>query len=169
MDKTIYFQDNFFSSGLTDIHNKDYIKVGLLDLKTAFSRKVSVLDLESKETMKGMFLHFLSRKWRVVDPHGTEQGLVQQKLFTFSKAFDYHKANGQHYRIESPIFSREYTIYDDTDQIIARFYRVSSFLSVPAFKLENHSNSLNTAELIIVIMGVNAIQKNNNNGAASST
>lgn len=167
MDQTIYFQDNFFSSGLTEIRNQDFIKLGLLDLKTAFSRKVSLLDLDRQEVMRGMFVHFFSRKWKVIDAAGIEQGIVQQKLFSFTKTFAYYKPNGAHFRIESPIFSREYNIYDHNEELVAQFHRVSSFFSVPAFKLDNHSNELSTEELIIVIMGVNAIQKNNNAAASS--
>ncbi|MFD1039322.1 hypothetical protein ACFQ3N_13095 [Virgibacillus byunsanensis] len=73
MGESIYFTDNFFSKGTTDIFNSEREKVGSLDLKSAFSSRVDILDVVGKVVMKGSS-PFLSRKWIVKDHHEQEIG-----------------------------------------------------------------------------------------------
>ncbi|QTN00656.1 hypothetical protein ERJ70_15980 [Sediminibacillus dalangtanensis] len=56
MGESIYFKDNFFSAGTTEIFNEDHEQIGLLDLKSAFSSGVDVMDKEGLIVIKGSFL-----------------------------------------------------------------------------------------------------------------
>jgi hypothetical protein len=45
----------------------------------------------------------------------------------------------------------------------------TEIFSSPAFQLTNYSEQLSTEELIAVVMGVNAIHRNNSSNAAAAT
>ncbi|WP_243292273.1 hypothetical protein [Bacillus sp. FJAT-47783] len=160
---TIYFSDNFFSSGLTDIYNEQKEKVGSLDLKSAFSSTVDVIDLTGTVLLKGKF-PFFSNKWMVLDD-SNELGVLKQKLSFFSKRFEYTAYHRGVYEIESDAFSKEYRMVDDNKQEIAVFEKISGFFQSPAFRLINYSSNLSNEELIAVVMGVNAITKRNQSAA----
>ncbi|WP_058305696.1 hypothetical protein [Gracilibacillus massiliensis] len=75
----------------------------------------------------------------------------------------------QSFQIQSPVFSREFTILDDQETEVADFYRISNFFSSPAYQIVNQTNAMTMEELIAVVMGVNAIEKRkNSSGAANS-
>jgi hypothetical protein len=168
VDKIVYFQDNFFSAGRTDIFNGSKEKVGELDLKSMFSSGVEVLDLNGSVKVSGKF-PFFGLKWRIYDSHEQEIGALKQKLSFFSKKYEYD-ANGRGtYFIKSEAFSKQYDIYQDETTIVAKFEKVSGFFASPAFQLSNHSDQLTTEELIAVVMGVNAIQRRNNSNSASAS
>lgn len=169
MEHIVYFQDNFFSTGNTDIKDGDNNRVGSLDLKSAFSSSVSIMDEENLEMMRGFF-PFFSNTWQVEDYQNEQLGSLKHAWFSFSKKFHYETNNRGVYEITSPVFSREYYVKDHQGQEIATFTRVDSFFSAPAFKLVNKSAELSSEELVVVIMGVNAIEKrrrsNNSNAGA---
>ncbi|MCA1029479.1 hypothetical protein LCL95_00375 [Bacillus timonensis] len=164
---TLYFSDNFFSSGMTEIFNEQKEIVGYLDLKSAFSSSVDILDKEQSKMLSGSF-PFFSNKWYITDTNENELGYVKTKFSFFTKRFAYYTQDGEEYLIESEAFSREYRIFDLHQNEVAHFEKVSSFFSSPAYQLKNHSDTLTTTELILVVMGVNAINKRRsaNGGAA---
>ncbi|WP_442598644.1 LURP-one-related family protein [Neobacillus sp. D3-1R] len=168
MDSIVYFQDNFFSAGTTEIFNESKNKVGELDLKSMFSASVEVLDNEGNVIASGKF-PFMGMKWRVYDGQGQEIGALKQKLSFFSKRYEYQAEGRGYYYIESEAFSKQYDVYQDETTIVATFHKISGFFSSPAFQLTNHSDQLSTEELIAVVMGVNAIQRRNSSNAAATT
>ncbi|QKS70207.1 hypothetical protein FLK61_25945 [Paenalkalicoccus suaedae] len=166
MERTVYFSDNFFSSGKTDIFNEDKERVGELDLKGAFSSSVRI------ETKEGNVLEaafpFFSMKWRIKLEDGTKVGEVKYALSFSKKRYTYTTSTGE-YDISAPAFSRSYTIKDTDEQTVAIFDRVSGFFSAPSYKLVNESDYLTTEELIAVVMGVNAIEKASSNNSHTPT
>jgi uncharacterized protein YxjI len=161
VDKVVYFQDNFFSTGRTEIYNGAKEKVGELDLKSMFSSGVEILDLDGCVKVSGKF-PFFGVKWRIYDNMEQEIGTLKQKLSFLTKKYEYD-ANGRGtYFIKSEAFSKQYDIYENETSIVAKFEKVSGFFASPAFQLTNHSNQLSTEELIVVVMGVNAIQRQHN-------
>jgi hypothetical protein len=164
-DQTLYFKDNFFSKGRTEIFNQTKGKVGELDLKSAFSSSVDVLDNDGNLVMTGKF-GFFSNKWRISDSSGVEVGVLKQKLSLLSKKFEYDSNGRGILSILAEAFSRQYEIFDEQSRLIARFERVSGFFSSPAFQLTNYHEKFPTEELIAVVMGINAIQQRNNSAAA---
>ncbi|TLS38286.1 hypothetical protein [Pseudalkalibacillus caeni] len=158
MDNIVYFNDNFFSSGTTEIYTEDKAKTGELDLKSMFSSGVEVLDENNKMVVAGKF-PFLSRKWEVTNENSEQLGLLKETISFFQKTYEYKKESGDVYYIESPAFSLEYTILDERKEQVAKFEKISVFFASPAFKLTNRSTKLSTEELVAVVMGVNAIQK----------
>jgi hypothetical protein len=168
MNKLVYFQDNFFSAGTTEVFNEAKEKVGLLDLKSMFSAGVEVLDMGGSVKVSGKF-PFFGVKWRVYDQHGEELGALKQKLSFFSKRYEYEAYGRGTFTIHSEAFSKEYDIYKDDTVVVAKFERISGFFSSPAFQLRNDSDQLSTEELIAVVMGVNAIQRRNSSNSAATT
>ncbi|MGD6801241.1 hypothetical protein [Rossellomorea aquimaris] len=166
MSSTLYFSDNFFSSGRTDIYNSHKEKVGELDLKSAFSASMDILNNEGRVMASGKF-PFMGNRWIVSGKEGEEMGELKQKWSFFSKRFQYHSFGKGTFSIESEAFSKDYTVLDEKGAVICSFERVSGFFSSPAFKLENYSSALGNQELVAVVMGVNAIQKRNNAAASS--
>jgi uncharacterized protein YxjI len=160
LDKVVYFQDNFFSAGRTEIFNESKEKVGELDLKSMFSSGVEVLDLNERVIVSGKF-PFMGVKWRIYDSNGGEMGLLKQKITFFSKKFEYQASERGSFQIKSEAFSKQYEVYKDDSIIVAKFEKISGFFSSPAFQLTNYSEQLSTEELIAVVMGVNAIQRSN--------
>jgi hypothetical protein len=161
LDKTVYFKDTLFSSGLTEIFNEKQVLVGKLDLKSAFSSGIEILDLNGVESVSAKF-PFYGLKWRVYNQNGVEIGSLKQKLTFLSKKFEYKTDGRGTYYIQSEAFSKQYEIYFNESTLIAKFEKISGFFSSPAFRLSNFSDQLSTEELIAVVMGVNAIQRRNN-------
>lgn len=162
----IYFTDNFFSAGVTEMYNSDKEQVGSLDLRSAFSSSVDVLDLNGSVTMSGAF-KFFSRKWFITNGAEQEIGELLQRFSFFAKKFEYEAYGRGTYRIESEAFSKDYEIYDQGDNLIAEFRKTSGFFASPAFSLTNHSEELSDEELVAVVMGVSMIHKRNSNSANS--
>lgn len=165
---SIYFTDNFFSAGLTTIYDENKEEVGTLDLKSAFTSSIEVLDLEGKIVNKGYF-PFFSRRWVIEDGNENELGALRQRLSFFSKRFEYNTHDQYTYQIKSEAFSRDYEVFDEAENLVAEFKRISGFFSSPAFQLKNQSEKLSNEELIAVVMGVSMINKRNSAAANSGS
>jgi uncharacterized protein YxjI len=159
MDTCIYFKDNFFSSGKTDIYNESQEKLGHIDLKSAFGSSLNVENEKGEVVVEASFPIF-SSKWSIKQSDGSELGKVKSSFAFFSKRYHYVTEN-MTYEIQSPAFSKEYVIYDENMQEVATFKKVNGFFESAAYELKNYSDILLTEELIAVVMGVNAIDKNN--------
>lgn len=162
---TVYFRDNFFSSGETDITDGSGATVGFLDLQGMFSSGVTVSDSSGGRLGSGGF-RFFSNKWVVEDGFGNELGVLKSKLALFSQRYVYESGRFGELYIESPAFTREYTVYTSSETEIARFRRVDGFFESGAFELVNRSR-LPTEELIVVVMGVHAIRKRRQSAAST--
>jgi hypothetical protein len=122
--RTVFFADNFFSSGQTDILTQDESKIGSLNLKSMFSSSVDILD-ETDQVLCSAKFKFFSNKWFILNAK-------------------------------------------EAEEVAAKFEKVSGFFSSAAFRLTNHSEQLYLAELVALVMGVNALQKRQNSRAANS-
>lgn len=167
-NETLYFTDNFFSQGKTDIFNESKEKVGELDLKSMFSAGVDILDLAGNVKVSGRF-PFLSSKWKIYNELNDEIGSLKEKFAFFSEKFVYQAYDRDLFQIKSGAFSKLYEIYKDETQLICKFERISGFFSSPAYELKSYTDEVPTEELIAVVMGVNAIQKRRNNSTAATT
>lgn len=167
MKKTVYFSDNFFSSGETEIFDEDQKIIGKLDLRSAFSAAVDVKTPAGDIIVSGSF-GFFSNKWFVKDHQENELGELRERFAFFKSIYEY-KAHGRGiYRLESPAFSREYTLFDENDELAAEFNRIDSFFESPAFQLSDYTPDLETEELVAVVMGMNAIQKRRRSQSSSA-
>ncbi|MCC2249369.1 hypothetical protein JUJ52_05245 [Virgibacillus sp. AGTR] len=70
--------------------------------------------------------------------------------------------------ITSPTFSKAFTVVDTKGNEIAMFKRMNHFFSSPAYELVKHTNHISMAELVIVVMGVNAIEKRKQSSSTNS-
>ncbi|MBP1947083.1 hypothetical protein [Virgibacillus litoralis] len=165
MGESIYFTDNFFSKGTTEIFNSEQEVVGSLDLKSAFSSSVAILDVEGNIVVTGSS-PFFSRGWIVKNQSEQELGKLKQRFALFSKKFVYHSYDHGEYEIKSEAFSKEYDILDQDENLVAAFKKVSGFFQSPAYELSSNSSLLAKEELIAVVMGVNMIIKRNNSAGA---
>jgi hypothetical protein len=163
----LYFSDRFFSSGTTDIMNGQGEPLGTVDLQSMMTATLSVYGAGSALRYSGKF-RFMSGKWEVSDASGIEVGVLRARFSLFSKKFEYDAGHRGLYAIESPAFSREYAILDEGGRSVATFERISGWLQAGAFRLANSSPSLDSYELIAVVLGVHNIQKRQNNAAAST-
>ncbi len=157
----LYFRDNFFNSGLTDILDASEGHAGSLDLKSAFGASLDVYGPGGELAYSGGF-GFFSSKWTVSDASGQEVGLLRERMAFFSKKYTYEAFGRGEYDILSPAFSREYEVVDGEGRQVARFDQVNGWFSSGAFRLENRSEELDSYELVAVIMGMHAIQKRDN-------
>jgi uncharacterized protein YxjI len=163
----IYFTDNFFSAGITDIFNEQKDIIGALDLKSAFSSSVDVIDQSGKVVVKGRFPLF-SRKWIVSDNAEHELGALKQRFSFFTKKYEYDTKQRGVYHIQSEALSREYCILNSQEEIIATFKRTNGIFASPTYCLTNHFEQISNEELIAVVMGVNMIRKRNNASAINN-
>jgi hypothetical protein len=155
-NRTVYFSDRFFSSGFTDICDEHGNKIGELDLQSMFSSGIHVQDQRGRLTYSGKF-RFFSNAWLVLDRNGDEIGVLKAKMAFFKKHYAYTGRQGE-LRIESPAFSKEYTVTSTRGEALAEFTRTDGMLSPGAFALTNYS-PIPMEELILIVMGVHAIQK----------
>jgi hypothetical protein len=154
----LYFRDNFFNSGLTEILTESNEMAGELDLKSAFGSSLHLYGVDGVLKYSGSFPIF-SNKWEVFGADGEEVGVLRHRIAFFSKLFEYDAGERGCYEITSPAFSREYEINDEAGTLVASFERVSGWFSADAYCLENHSDLLNSYELVTVVMGMHEIQK----------
>lgn len=166
MGNVLFFSDNFFSSGRTEIFNEEKEVVGELDLKSAFSASLDVLNRNGEVEASGKF-PFFGNRW-IVSDGDTEIGELKQKLSFFTKKFQYQAYGKGTYYVESEAFSKEYSVLDNNGSVICSFEKVNGFFSSPAYKLQNTSTKLSNEELVAVVMGVNAIQKRNRSAASNN-
>jgi hypothetical protein len=82
MEKCVYFTDQFFSFGRTDIYNESQEKVGELDLKSAFTSSMSVENEKGEIVVEGCF-PFFSGKWVIKKSDGTELGMVSASFWVW--------------------------------------------------------------------------------------
>ncbi|MBD2872756.1 hypothetical protein [Paenibacillus arenilitoris] len=160
----LYFNDNFFSAGITDIMDEEGMKVGTVDLKSAFGSSLDIYDASGAKLYEGKF-PFFSGKWRITGPDERLFGVLRVRMSFFSKRYEYDAGERGVYEITSPAFSKEYEIADDSGQPSASFARTSGWLQSGAFCLNNRSGRLDSYELVAVVMGVHAIQKAASNAA----
>lgn len=163
----IYFSDNFFSAGTTDIFDKNEYKIGQLDLKSAFTSSVDVMDPSGSVRLHAAFPMF-SRRWILKNKEDGRIGELRSTFSFFAKRFEYNAVGRGVYQVESEAFSHEFTITEERgNNKIAIFAKISGFMEAPAYKLVNYSEVLSNDELIAVVMGVRMIlKKRRNNNAA---
>ncbi|MBP3963218.1 hypothetical protein [Paenibacillus lignilyticus] len=164
----LYFRDNFFNSGVTEILNEQEENVGHLDLKSAFGSAIEVYGLNNQLQCAGSF-PFLSGKWEVSNASGEQIGVLKSRFTFFAKKFTYETEGRGSYEILSPAFSKEYEITDESGSLVARFEQVNGWFSSGAFRLNNDSEYLDTYELVAVIMGMHAIQKRQRAASSANT
>ncbi|SFS62988.1 hypothetical protein [Paenibacillus sp. BC26] len=164
----LYFRDNFFNSGVTEILNEQEENVGHLDLKSAFGSSIEVYGLNSQLQCAGGF-PFLSGKWEVSNASGEQIGILKSRFTFFAKKFTYETEGRGSYEILSPAFSKEYEITDESGSLVARFEQVNGWFSSGAFRLNNDSEYLDSYELVAVIMGMHTIQKRQRAASSANT
>ncbi|RAI92514.1 hypothetical protein DET54_110222 [Paenibacillus pabuli] len=83
----LYFRDNFFNAGYTEIMNHEQERAGHLDLKSAFGSSLDVFD-NSGLICSGKFRMF-SNRWDVTSADGREWGVLRARFSFFSKKYEY--------------------------------------------------------------------------------
>ncbi|RXZ79344.1 hypothetical protein EBB07_23080 [Paenibacillaceae bacterium] len=161
----LYFHDNFFSAGETQIMNASGASVGTINLQNMLTATMSVYDANGKLRCSGKF-PFFSMRWEVTDGQGSVWGELRRRFTLFEKRYEYNTYSRGLFYIEAPAFSRSYDIFDHSGRKVAAFYNTNNWLQSGAFCLTNHDASLlDDYELIAVIMGVHSIQKRQRNAA----
>lgn len=158
----LYFRDNFFNAGYTEIVDADQKPAGSLDLKSAFGSSLDVNGAHGERVCSGKFRLF-SNKWEISDHDDRILGVLRHRLSFLSKKFEYETDSRGAYEIFSPAFSKEYTITDESGRAVAHFAKINGWFESGAFCLRNESESLDIYELIAVIMGVHETNKRESN------
>ncbi|WP_201000716.1 hypothetical protein [Paenibacillus glycanilyticus] len=154
----LYFRENFWNAGVTEILNEQEQQVGQLDMRSAFSSAIDIYGANGELLYNGRF-PFFSGKWEVNGADGEEAGVLRSRLSFFTKKYSYETIGRGDYEIISPAFSREYDVIDESDNIVAQFKQVNGWFSSGAFVLDNQCKFLDSYELIAVIIGMHAMQK----------
>ncbi|NOU86034.1 hypothetical protein GC102_09630 [Paenibacillus sp. LMG 31460] len=116
----LYFRDNFFNSGITEILDEQEENVGHLDLKSPFGSAIEVYGQNGQLLCKGSFPIF-SSKWEITGADGGQLGVLRSRIAFFTKKFTYETEGRGNYEIISPVFSKEYEISDESGAHVARF------------------------------------------------
>ncbi|TMV44473.1 hypothetical protein FE783_32295 [Paenibacillus mesophilus] len=161
----VYFKDNFFSSGETQITDSSGGEAGFLNLHSMFGSGITVHDNSGRRVVSGKFRMF-SNAWIVADCYENEVGVLRPKFAFFKQRYVYTSNRHGEFTIESPAFSKEYVVCDSRGNTAAYFRRTSGMFSAGAYEL-NNSSSLTDDELIAVVMGVYAIIKRQQSAAAT--
>lgn len=160
----LYFKDNFFNAGLTEIMDAEGNRMGEIDLHGMFGSKLTVYGRDGRLECEGRFRFF---RWHVEDGAGRPLGELRNRMSLMTKRYEYDAGKNGVYEIISPAFSREYTITDKSGAVAAKFNKVSGWLQSGAFHLINRSGHLGDYELVAVVMGVHELRKRDNNSAAT--
>jgi hypothetical protein len=103
-------------------------------------------------------------KWLVFGPTDEQLGILKGNTFSFRKTFMY-TTEGHTYKIFSPSFSRDFTITNEKEMGVATFKLTNHVLSVKnAFEICNMTDELKTEEIIMIVMGINAIWERRTKG-----
>ncbi|TYP72477.1 hypothetical protein [Paenibacillus methanolicus] len=154
----LYFRDNFFNSGSTEILNANQDKIGEVDLRSSFGSSLEVFNVAGGSLYSGEF-PFFSGKWTVTGADGAERGRLRGRMSFFSKKFEYEAYGRGVFDIEAGAFSSEYEIRDAQGQLAAAFEKVSGWFSSSAYRLSCETNAVDAFEWVAVILGLNEIQK----------
>ncbi|GLX71247.1 hypothetical protein [Paenibacillus glycanilyticus] len=154
----LYFRENFWNAGTTEILDEQENQIGHLDMRSAFSSAIDIYDSKGQLLYNGRF-PFFSGKWEVSGADEEQVGVLRSRLSFFSKKYSYETIGRGDYEIISPAFSREYDIIDESENVVAQFKQVNGWLSSGAFVLDNQCEFLDPYELVAVIIGMHAIQK----------
>ncbi|MDR0270886.1 hypothetical protein [Paenibacillus sp.] len=154
----LYFRDNFFNAGYTEIINERQEPAGGLDLKSFVGSALDVVGVDGNLVCSGKF-RMLSSKWEITDRDSRLLGVLKHRLSFMSKKFIYETEGRGIYEIFSPAFSKEYSITDESGNAVARFEKISGWFESGAFCLRNGSERLDSYELVAVIMGVHETNK----------
>ncbi|OWR30851.1 hypothetical protein CDO73_09695 [Saccharibacillus sp. O23] len=160
----LYVTDNFFNMGRTDILNAAGDPAGMLDLRSAFGSAVDIYANSGELLYTGKF-RLMMRRWQIFDASGRQVGELCPRFTLFTKKFEYDAGDRGVYDIESPNFSKSYSITQDRAEV-ASFERTSSWMLSGAYRLRNTSR-LDDYELVAVVMGVNAIRKRQRSASSS--
>jgi len=164
----LYFKDNFFNAGCTEIVNARQKPAGTLDLKSAFGSSLDVVDADGNMVCSGRF-RFMSNKWEVKGADGSLLGVLKHRLSFMSKKFIYESEGRGIYEIFSPAFFKEYSITDERGIAVAQFEKVNGWFESGAYCLRNASERLGSYELIAVVMGVHETNKRMSNAHHANT
>jgi hypothetical protein len=158
----MYFRDNFFNAGQTDILSENNERVGEVDLRSAFGSALDVFDQGGSQRYAGKF-PFLSNRWIVMGATGEECGELRASLSFLSKRYEYDAYGRGVFEITSPAFSNEYEIHCENGNLTASFERVNGWFAASAYCLVNYSNDVDSYEWIAVVLGMHEIQKRHRN------
>ncbi|QHW34639.1 hypothetical protein GZH47_30170 [Paenibacillus rhizovicinus] len=158
----LYFRDNFFNAGVTEIVNQNNERAGEVDLRSLFGSGLDVFDESGSKLFSGGF-PLLSGKWVVKGPSGEECGLLRARMSFFSKRYEYEAYERGVYEITAGAFSQEYEIVGEDGGLAASFSRVSGFFEASAYCLDNRLPDFSGYEWIAVILGMHEIQKRRRN------
>ncbi|MFC4778226.1 hypothetical protein ACFO9Q_15610 [Paenibacillus sp. GCM10023252] len=164
----LYFRDNFFNAGSSDIMDAEGNHAGSLDLRSAFGSGLDVYNGQGLKMCAGEF-PFFSNKWHITTADDCELGVLRARMSFLKKKYEYDSGGRGIYEIVSPAFSNEYAVLDEDENEVASFAKISGWLHPGAFCLNNQSQHLDHYELIAIVMGVHAIQKRQNASIAGST
>ncbi|BFH63436.1 MULTISPECIES: hypothetical protein [Paenibacillus] len=154
----LYFRDNFFNAGYTEIINERHEPAGSLDLKSALGSSLDVIGADGTVACSGRF-RMMSNKWEVRGPESRLLGVLRHQLSLMSKKFIYETEGRGIYEIFSPAFSKEYSIADESGVAVARFEKINGWFESGAYCLRNGTERLGSYELIAVVMGVHETNK----------
>lgn len=160
----LYFSDNFFNAGESEILNQSGEAAGKLDLRSLIGSALDVYGPQGELLYSGRF-QLMMRRWRVLDSGERDIGLLRPRFTLFSKKFEYDAGERGVYEIESPNFSKEYIITQNGTEV-AEFARTSGWIRSGAYRLRNRSG-LSDYEMVAVVMGVNAIRKRQQSSSGS--
>jgi uncharacterized protein YxjI len=166
MGNLMYFKDNLFNSGKTEILSENQEVLGEIDLRSAFGSGLDIYDASGSMMFSGKFPLF-SSKWTIINVREEEVGQVRSRIAFFAKKFEYEAFGRGVFEIKSEIFSREYDVFDESGTLIASFQQVNGWFSADAYCLNNHSDILDSYELVAVIMGMHEIQKRHRSAATN--
>ncbi|MBO7742593.1 hypothetical protein I8J29_00195 [Paenibacillus sp. MWE-103] len=158
----LYFRDNFFNAGVTEIVNGAGERAGEVDLRSLLGSGLDVYGADGSLACSGGF-PLLSGKWGVSGPSGESVGQLRARMSFLTKRFEYEAYGRGVYEIEAGAFSQEYRIADESGNPAAEFARASGFFEASAYALETYDDAVGAYEWIAVILGMHEIQKRRRN------
>ncbi|MBO8173032.1 MAG: hypothetical protein H0Z33_14220 [Bacillaceae bacterium] len=167
--RTLYLDENFFTTGRTDIMNDQQEKVGYIHIKSVLSPIVEVYDHRDRLQLYGSF-GLLSNRWVVCDTSRQVLGKLRNRYFWQPGKFRYRYRNLQNkknYYIQPPETAMACRILDEQGETAAYFGENSHIFSKKVYEVHIYDADLRICELLIVLTGACMTQKQEKSSISS--
>ncbi|ENH97551.1 hypothetical protein J416_06053 [Gracilibacillus halophilus YIM-C55.5] len=155
MERIINFEHDFSSSKNTPITDEKNESLGFLHVNNRSLTEAIITDVNGVELASSQF-HFWKQRWHIKE--GDEQtSSIKKKWISIGEKYRYITRQSDFVITSSP-YSKEYTIVDVQDVVIANFVKLSPFDTSVTYQIYYEHDTIDWEELVLIVVGIEKYQ-----------